>query len=85
MLTYIKDMVRASVLYHQGGLYMDADFVVVGDLGEVCQSLSVSLSLSLSMCMYMYIYIHMCIHIHIHYMYVYIYIYIYIHMCIFID
>jgi len=30
-----SDFVRASVLYHHGGLYMDADFIVLGDLGQV--------------------------------------------------
>lgn len=34
-----SDIVRAAVLYHQGGLYMDADFMVLGPLDEIFKKL----------------------------------------------
>merc|ERR1712113_1255631 len=30
-----SDVVRAAVLYHQGGLYLDTDFIALGSLGRV--------------------------------------------------
>jgi len=34
-----SDIVRAAVLYHHGGLYMDADFLVLGPLSEIFDKL----------------------------------------------
>jgi len=35
----VSDIVRAAVLYHHGGLYMDADFLVLGPLSEIFDKL----------------------------------------------
>jgi len=35
----LSDIVRSAVLYHQGGLYMDTDFLVMGPLSDVFDKL----------------------------------------------